>query len=128
MNNRDVDIDIRNPHVDEDIEIYIFTLINNFPDAVDVLDIIFDFQDVENTYINMIKSLYYEAFKEEDLYYTEIDFQKAVLNDNLNVSKLKWAFYRILNWRRWFHEPIGNNIYNEKKLLTKLKEELKMMY
>ena len=98
MNNRDVDIDIRNPHVDEDIEIYIFTLINNFPDAVDVLDIIFDFQDVENTYINMLKSLYYEAFKEEDLYYTEIDFQKAVLNDNLNVSKLKWTFYRILNW------------------------------
>ena len=70
----DVDIDIRNPNVDEDIEIYTFTLINKFPDDVDVLDIIFDGEDVENKYIKMTKMLYNEAFNEEDLYYTEVDF------------------------------------------------------
>ena len=39
MKNRDLDIDIRNPNVDEDIEIYIFTLINKISDNVNVLDI-----------------------------------------------------------------------------------------
>ena len=91
----DVDIDIRNPNVDEDIEIYTFTLINKFPDDVDVLDIIFDGEDVENKYIKMTKMLYNEAFNEEDLYYTEVDFQNAVLDDYLNVSELKWVFHRI---------------------------------
>ena len=109
----DVDIDIRNPNVDEDIEIYTFTLINKFPDDVDVLDIIFDGEDVENKYIKMTKMLYNEAFNEEDLYYTEVDFQNAVLDDYLNVSELKWVCHRILNWIGWFHKPTGNSIYNE---------------
>ena len=56
-------------------------------------------------------------------YTTEVDFQNAVLNDNLNVSELTWAFHRILRWRRWFHEPIGNNIYNE-KTIDKIKKRI----
>ena len=112
MKNRDVDIDIRNPNVDEDIEIYIFTLINKFPNDVKVLDIIFDFEDVEDITVNMIKILYYMSFNEEDLYYEEVDIERAVLNDVLNVSELKWAFHRILDWIGWEPEAIGNNIYN----------------
>ena len=65
MKNRDVDIDIRNPNVDEDIEIYIFTLINKFPNDVKVLDVIFDFEDVEDITVNMIKRLYYMSFNIE---------------------------------------------------------------
>ena len=61
----------------------------------------------------MIKRLYYKAFNEEDLYYEEVNIENAVLNDTLNVSELKWAFHRILDWIGWFHEPIGNNIYNK---------------
>ena len=116
MKNRDLDIDIRNPNVDEDIEIYIFTLINKISDNVNVLDIIFDFEDVEDITVNMIKRLYYKAFNEEDLYYEEVNIESAVLNDTLNVSELKWAFHRILDWIGWFHEPIGNNIYNKKTI------------
>ena len=123
MKNRDVDIDIRNPNVDEDIEIYIFTLINKFPNDVKVLDVIFDFEDVEDITVNMIKRLYYMSFNEEDLYYEEVDIERAVLNDVLNVSELKLAFHRILRWRRWFHEPIGNNIYNE-KTIDKIKKRI----
>ena len=121
MKNRDLDIDIRNPNVDEDIEIYIFTLINKISDNVNVLDIIFDFEDVEDITVNMIKRLYYKAFNEEDLYYEEVNIESAVLNDTLNVSELKWAFHRILDWIGWFHEPIGNNIYN-KKTIDKIKK------
>jgi hypothetical protein len=79
-------------------------LINKFPDDVNVLEIIFDFEEVENKYINMIKRLYYKGFEEadladlSDLYDTKINFENAVLNDNLNVSELKWAFHKILNW------------------------------
>ena len=116
MKNRDLDIDIRNPNVDEDKEIYIFTLINKISDNVNVLDIIFDFEDVEYITVNMIKRLYYKAFNEEDLYYEEVNIESAVLNDTLNVSELKWAFHRILDWIGWFHEPIGNNIYNKKTI------------
>ena len=54
------------------------------------------------------------SFNEEDLYYEEVDIERAVLNDILNVSESKWAFHRILNWIGWFHEPIGDTIYNEK--------------
>ena len=122
MKNRDLDIDIRNPNVDEDIEIYIFTLINKISDNVNVLDIIFDFEDVEYITVNMIKRLYYKAFNEEDLYYEEVNIESAVLNDTLNVSELKWAFHRILDWIGWFHEPIGNNIYN-KKTIDKIKKK-----
>ena len=121
MKNRDLDIDIRNPNVDEDIEIYIFTLINTISDNVNVLDIIFEFEDVEDITVNMIKRLYYKAFSEEDLYYEEVNIESAVLNDTLNVSELKWAFHRILDWIGWFHEPIGNNIYN-KKTIDKIKK------
>ena len=121
MKNRDLDIDIRNPNVDEDIEIYIFTLINTISDNVNVLDIIFEFEDVEDITVNMIKRLYYKAFNEEDLYYEEVNIESAVLNDTLNVSELKWAFHRILDWIGWFHEPIGNNIYN-KKTIDKIKK------
>ena len=121
MKNRDLDIDIRNPNVDEDIEIYIFTLINKISDNVNVLDIIFDFEDVEDITVNMIKRLYYKAFNEEDLYYEEVNIESAVLNDTLNVSELKWAFHRILDWIGWFHEPISNNIYN-KKTIDKIKK------
>jgi hypothetical protein len=49
----------------------------------------------------MIKRLYYKGFEEADLadlYDTKINFENAVLNDNLNVSELKWAFHKILNW------------------------------
>ena len=127
MKNRDVDIDIRNPNVDEDIEIYIFTLINKFPNDVKVLDVIFDFEDVEDITVNMIKRLYYMSFNEEDLYYEEVDIGRAVLNDVLNVSELKWVFHRILDWIGWFHEPIGNNIYNKKRL-TKSKKEFNNKY
>ena len=70
-------------------------MINKFPDDVDVLDIIFDGEDVENKYKKKKKMLYNEAFNEEDLYYTEVDFQNAVLDDYLNVSELKWVFHRI---------------------------------
>ena len=73
-------------------------MINKFPDDVNVLEIIFDFEEVENKYINMIKRLYYKGFEEADLYDTKIDFENVVLNDNLNVSELKWAFHKILNW------------------------------
>ena len=114
MNNKNIDIDIRNPNVDEDIEIYIFTLINKFPDGINVLEMIFEGEDYENITVNMIKRLYYMSFNEENLYYEEVDFERAIMNDNLNVSELKWAFHRILNWIGWFHEPICNNIYNEK--------------
>ena len=61
-------------------------------------------------------------FNEEDLYYEEDDIERVVLNDNLNVSELKWGFHRILNWIGWFHESIGNNIYNKKRL-TKSKKK-----
>ena len=92
MKNRDLDIDIRNPNVDEDIEIYIFTLINKISDNVNVLDIIFDFEDVEDITVNMKKRLYYKAFNEEDLYYEEVNIESAVLNDTLNVSELNGHF------------------------------------
>ena len=75
---------------------------------------LFDFEDVEDITVNTIKRLYYKAFNEEDLYYEEVNIESAVLNDTLNVSELKWAFHRILDWIGWFHEPIGNNIYNKK--------------
>ena len=127
MKNRDLDIDIRNPNVDEDKEIYIFTLINKISDNVNVLDIIFDFEDVEDITVNMIKRLYYKAFNEEDLYYEEVNIESAVLNDTLNVSELKWAFHRILDWIGWFHEPIGNNIYN-KKTIDKIKKKINNKY
>jgi hypothetical protein len=125
MKNRDGDIDIRNRNVDEDIEIYIFTLINKFPDDVDVLDRIFDGGDVEDRHINMIKRLYYEAFDEYTLYLSEVDFQYPILdvNFNLNVGELKWAFHRILYWIGWFHKPIGNSIYN-KTTIDKIKRRI----
>ena len=59
MNNRDIDIDIRNPNIDEDIEIYIFILINKFSHSVHELNMIFNDEDVENISVNMIKRLYY---------------------------------------------------------------------
>jgi len=122
MNNRDIDIDIRNPNVDENIEIYIFTLINKFSHSVHELNMIFNGGDVENIFVNMIKRLYYMFFNEEDLYYEEDDIERAVLNNNLNISELKWVFHRILDWIGWFHEPIGNNIYN-KKTIDKIKKK-----
>ena len=117
----DVDKDIRNPNVDEDIEIYTFTLINKFPDDVDVLDRIFDGGGVEDRHINMIKRLFYEAFDEYTLYLSEVDFQYPILdvNFNLNVGELK----RILNWIGWFHKPIGNSIYN-KTTIDKIKRRI----
>ena len=57
MNNKEIDIDIRNPNVDEDIEIYIFILINKFSYSVHELNMIFNGEDVENISVNMIKGL-----------------------------------------------------------------------
>ena len=125
MNNRDMDIDIRDVKgLNENFEIWLFFKINKFPDKKEFWLIDNYKMDFMEKYYNLAKQVYNIAYDEEALMYEGMNVNHAILHDDsIDKSEIYHTLCKAIRWIGWFQ--MKNDIYNENtsyKIIDRLNE------
>ena len=132
MNNKDIDI-INNETIDDDLEIFVFIVMNNFL-TIEGFDNLLTECDDEGynidfifKYYSMVKQLYNVSLNIKRLKYVILfDFLNEFLNDEYKTHELRYTITRAIGIMGMFRKQIGRNIYNETtcdKIIEIIKEE-----
>ena len=105
MNNRDLDIDIRDVKgLHENIEIWLFINMNKFPDKNEFM-LIDSNNAFMSEYYSLAKRVYNIARDEEALMYEGLRINNAMLRDDgIKKGEIFRTLYAVIQWIGWFQE------------------------